>query len=344
MGGGYLSLVDLQTTEGDMLAALLKFHRFLVGFSVADPDVTAHFERLSTPHSALEEASNAAKYGFTNQKSLLWTIAELEPTGISQTSYNYFFDALVKNGLVDILHNQEPSILINRKKIRLFEKIGILDNVLGGFPYIIKKYRSSIFEIIIEDENGDTFSGTGFLASQSEIITNAHVLRRPETGIPYKILEIRSPGHNISIKDVDFVDGLDLAIVHIAPLISATPFVFDRTDVLDEVIAVGFPRVAMSDSNPLLISEGAVNGYFQSYIDSTRYAVVDAKISPGNSGGPVLNKYGMVCGIVTQDVHSSLGALSYSHSCMIPSEENFLGRIRDTFSSAASYAADFPTL
>lgn len=140
-------------------------------------------------------------------------------------------------------------------------------------------------------------SGSGFVINDGSIIvTNAHVVR------------------NASVVDVKLFDGttfrgavlgrdesMDLAFVSTGsnspPAVSLGSSDINSLDVGDDVYALGFP---------LSLTEGLMNVTFTRGILSARQQVnwypgvllqTDAVMNHGNSGGPLINKYGEVIGV-----------------------------------------------
>jgi S1-C subfamily serine protease len=113
------------------------------------------------------------------------------------------------------------------------------------------------------------------------------------------------------------LDDHDLAIVRIEggtfePLPTLPPVMRPRLAKLDPIMALGFPRghggleVGIAETSPSL---GTIRK-----IESTIH--VTASIIPGNSGGPLFNRDGMVIGIVTRIYSETLGiCLKIEHAC-----------------------------
>lgn len=157
-------------------------------------------------------------------------------------------------------------------------------------------------------------SGTGFVVSKlGHVVTNHHVIDECSD------FEIRRPGLPPSGAYLVASDATnDLALLQITAQGQASAPV--RLDVrLGEPIAVfGYPlsRVLSSSGNFTLGNITALSGIG----DDTRFVQISAPIQPGNSGGPLLDKYGNVVGVVT----SKLDALvSLAATGDIPQNVNF---------------------
>lgn len=137
-----------------------------------------------------------------------------------------------------------------------------------------------------------TGQGSGFFAGgEGRIITNYHVIRGAAEAV---IVTADSVEH----KDVEVIavdKALDLAILRIRtggekPLALGE----SRTAAVGEhVVAIGNP-LGLGDT----VSDGLLSG-MREFDDGVRVLQISAPISPGSSGGPVLNDRGQVIGIAT---------------------------------------------
>lgn len=150
-------------------------------------------------------------------------------------------------------------------------------------------------EIRVETEYG-TATGTGFFDSaEGSIITNFHVLEDATSGSVYL-----SNGERYDIlKLVGFDRRLDIAIIQID--YQPTSILQARTDLLqtgETVYALG-SSVGLSDS----FSQGIISAN-QREIGGQIFIQTTAPISHGNSGGPLIDKYGKVIGITTAGIET----------------------------------------
>jgi S1-C subfamily serine protease len=161
-------------------------------------------------------------------------------------------------------------------------------------------------------------SGTGFfISAQGHILTNAHVVR----GCEYMQAQIHDGGQyrgEILFKDAH----TDLAVVKTtyAPTAIATFPATPKYRVGDDVIAFGFPYgVNQVLSSSGVLTTGTISALSGSNDDSARMQI-NAEIQPGNSGGPLADRYGDVIGINT----ARLGdAYAYTMSGQLPQNVNF---------------------
>lgn len=150
-------------------------------------------------------------------------------------------------------------------------------------------------EIRVETEYG-TATGTGFFDSaEGTIITNFHVLEDATSGSVYL-----SNGERYDIlKLVGFDRHLDIAIIQID--YEPTSILQTRTDLLqtgETVYALG-SSVGLSDS----FSQGIISANRRE-IGGQIFIQTTAPISHGNSGGPLIDKYGKVVGITTAGIET----------------------------------------
>ena len=162
---------------------------------------------------------------------------------------------------------------------------------------IHENYLGSVGEILTYDRNGNAYSlGTCFVYSaDGKLITNYHVI---EDGYSATV----TLGEQVY--DVDYVlaydKDIDIAILKINAT-GLTPAVLCASS-----HKVGEVVYAFGNSQGLTstFSDGMIT-YSSREIDGVVYVQHDAPISSGNSGGPLINKFGEVIGINTWTVRDS---------------------------------------
>ncbi|MBO5228297.1 MAG: trypsin-like peptidase domain-containing protein [Lachnospiraceae bacterium] len=143
-----------------------------------------------------------------------------------------------------------------------------------------------------EDSYG---TGSGFFINSTGLIaTNYHVIEarkyilvQPSTEDEYYVANI-----------VAYDEEIDLAIIQLAgEYISPNYLTFSNKNVSvgDNIYVSGYPR-----GIDLTISNGIIsNDEHQAKNEAGEYYLITAAVSPGNSGGPVVNTSGKVIGIAT---------------------------------------------
>ena len=147
---------------------------------------------------------------------------------------------------------------------------------------------------VVTIEAGDSL-GSGWVAhadaSNAKIITNFHVVaERWSSGAAS--VQVRQGDHTWpgTIEQVDRSD--DLAVIHIAQHMRALTPAPQRPKLGSTVMAVGSP-LGLDGT----ISIGVVSGYRS--LGGSNYLQFTAAISPGNSGGPVIDSSGRVVAIAS---------------------------------------------
>lgn len=134
-------------------------------------------------------------------------------------------------------------------------------------------------------------SGTGFaVTSDGWILTNAHVIDGCER------VDVKGVG-TVSASRVDAVN--DLALIQVSSTKPLMPLEFRRTPVRlgEDIVAIGYPLAGLL-SDSIKITTGNVNALAGPQND-TRYIQISTPIQPGNSGGPVVDKDGLLIGITS---------------------------------------------
>lgn len=138
------------------------------------------------------------------------------------------------------------------------------------------------------------YRATGFLIDgKGFIVTNAHVVNR------LKAIYVENNKGDIFKAQAIYSDqNTDLAILKIVDTSYKTilnlPYSINRSNsnLGEQIFTLGYPR------NEIVYGEGYVSAKSGNEGDSTAYQM-SVSVNPGNSGGPVLNKYGQIIGIIT---------------------------------------------
>jgi S1-C subfamily serine protease len=155
---------------------------------------------------------------------------------------------------------------------------------------IAKKAFSSTVLLVMEDANGQPLSlGSGFFARAGEIASNLHVIEGAARGYAKLVGQTTK----YEIEGITAVDAeRDLVVLKItasgAPLVSLGNS--DAVQVGESVYAVGNPQGLEGT-----FSQGILSSIRE--VGTDKLLQITAPISPGSSGGPVLNGKGEVIGV-----------------------------------------------
>ena len=177
--------------------------------------------------------------------------------------------------------------------------MGLLILLLYGIPpanaqtpqQIAKKALAATVLLTMKDANGKTLGlGSGFFVRTDQIATNLHVIDGAAQGTAKRV----GQEMEYAIEGVTAMDEKnDLAILQVAaPDIQQLPLGdSDTVEIGDRVYVAGNPKGFLEGT----FSDGIISGIRG---DSTEKRIqITAPISPGSSGGPVLNRTGEVIGV-----------------------------------------------
>ncbi|MBH0228881.1 S1C family serine protease [Halobacillus yeomjeoni] len=162
-----------------------------------------------------------------------------------------------------------------------------------------KKTKDIIYEsqkLVVQIELEDGSIGSGFLYNnQGDIITNAHVVANHE-----KVSVMTADSKKMEGEVIGVSRDTDVAVVRVSGLKDKEPLPVreeETAELLDEVLALGSPLGLQNT-----VTRGEISGLNRNLsIEPFEYEDVyqiSAPISPGNSGGPLLDgKTGEVIGI-----------------------------------------------
>lgn len=162
---------------------------------------------------------------------------------------------------------------------------------------IYQQNMGLVFMLEVTRADGDRI-GSGFLYNdKGDIVTNAHVVEGTSE------VTVKAADSTLYKGKVIGISGaVDAAVVRVPELAGKTPMKISRngkTEVGDEVITIGNPLGFEST-----VSKGIISGLHREFnIEPYSYKYkdvyqIDAPISPGNSGGPLLDrKTGEVIGV-----------------------------------------------
>ena len=187
------------------------------------------------------------------------------------------YTAVIKNNNAAPVNNFDE---INISKVKLPAKTSL---------------QESIQSVVTIESEGNGY-GSGFVISEDGyVLTNSHVVKNNK-----QVNIILQNGISF-VGDVIRQDsGHDLALIKLngkgfKPLILSENY--DNNKIAAEVYAVGTPA---DKSLSQTISKGIISG--NRLINGITYLQTDVSVSPGSSGGPLVNKDGVVIGVVTSKI------------------------------------------
>jgi len=150
-----------------------------------------------------------------------------------------------------------------------------------------KDIANTVFKV-----NTSSGSGSGFYLKDKNIfITNFHVVSG------YRKVSLEDQHKNRYLADVVFVNP-DVDIALLIPTVELETPMIKIDDIRslqsrDRVFVMGFPF-----GMPFTVTEGIVSSPRQ-LLEGQHYIQTDASVNPGNSGGPVIDRKGIIVGIIT---------------------------------------------
>jgi len=164
-------------------------------------------------------------------------------------------------------------------------------------------------------------SGSGFIVHPDGfILSNNHVVAGAE-----KIDVVLHDGTIYPARVIEADAYKDLALLKIeATGLTAAPLGdSDKTEVMDSVMAIGYPLSKVIGASSASAYEGRLNARRDEKIELFQ---IDAAVNPGNSGGPLVNERGEVIGVIV----SKLNAKFFLEKAgIIPERINFAIPLRE---------------
>lgn len=155
---------------------------------------------------------------------------------------------------------------------------------------IARKALASTVLLVMEDANGQPLSlGSGFFARNGQVATNLHVVKGASRGYA----KLVSQKTKYDIEGITAVDAeRDLVILKISVLGAQVISLGDS-----DTVQIGTPIYAVGNPRGLegTFSQGIISGIRK--VGTDKILQLTAPISPGSSGGPVLNNKGQVIGV-----------------------------------------------
>jgi len=160
----------------------------------------------------------------------------------------------------------------------------------------VSRVSNALVTIVTKSATGNEIArGSGFVFLRNTIATNLHVFKWAD----HATVKLLSDGVEYPIRSIVAFDiSKDVCVLDV-DISAATPLALgdsSRLQVGEDIIVAGSPRGFEGS-----FSKGIVSG-LRKAVDSIQ---IDASISPGSSGGPVVNMKGEVIGIATATLTES---------------------------------------
>lgn len=154
----------------------------------------------------------------------------------------------------------------------------------------IENKLDAVFSAVVTVRSG-MGHGSGFIINEDGyILTNAHVVNDSS-----KVAVILNNGLEVFGDVIRVSEQRDVALIKV-PLRIPTPLPIRRKEAenLEKIYVIGSPiREELQSS----VTSGIVSAFRNSSDPNASYIQSDAAVSPGNSGGPLLDQYGNVMGL-----------------------------------------------
>jgi S1-C subfamily serine protease len=190
---------------------------------------------------------------------------------------------------------------------QLADQVATTQNKLNEHPAaskVAKQAQPSVFTVLAGD-----WLGSGFVVSSgagsSKLLTNYHVVEEVYANGGRQVkLRRGDTTYDGNIVDVSQAD--DLAVIEVNQVLPALELAPSRAAIGDPLLVLGSPNGLAGT-----LTSGIVSSYRT--LEHVSYLQLSAPISPGNSGGPVLNETGQVLGVtVMKDVRDGSEGIGYA--------------------------------
>jgi hypothetical protein len=155
---------------------------------------------------------------------------------------------------------------------------------------------SSAAPSVARPDDGVTDVGTAFFVSKNTLLTNAHVVKG--------CTQVTTALHGIEHKGTVIAKDAsnDLALIRTDMSSDDVVHLRDGARLGEDVSVFGFPLSGLLASSGNF-TRGSITAA-AGLRDDTRYFQISAPVQPGNSGGPLLDRYGNVVGIVVAKLNA----------------------------------------
>lgn len=266
------------------------------------------YDKLSAAEIRAEDEKQEKKLRLRRERSILVLFAFLVVTAVGLAIYGIISDIVYGKKNAAKLSSGRQVVLYQSKKPAGANDLSNFVDENG--KYTTEGAAAAVKQSIVEiytysDAMRTQLAGTGsgvVISEDGYIVTNAHVLKADGYH------DIHTVDNKVySAKIIGRDSKTDIAVIKVNTTDLDPAVLGDSNDVIvgEQVIAVGNPAGLSSTVTDGIVS--AVNRKIRS--DSTGFEMdciqTNAAISPGNSGGALVNMYGQVIGITSSKYVSS---------------------------------------
>jgi tetratricopeptide (TPR) repeat protein len=156
-------------------------------------------------------------------------------------------------------------------------------------PGIVRQSKPAVVQLETVNQSGEAFSGTGFfISSDGLLLTDYHVIRdavritaRTSDGTIYQLKKVCGYSEADDVAELQFVTPKGVPFLTLGSSLDATEG--------QRIVTLSYPL-----GLELSVSDGIIAGFRKNH----SIIQFTAAISPGSSGGPILNELGKVIGVV----------------------------------------------
>lgn len=194
--------------------------------------------------------------------------------------------------------------------------------------------RSTVYIEVTDQDRSLCWTGSGVIVENgTKVLTNAHVAT-PAASDPQECTNIsvgitesveKKPTLFKDAKIVQIDENLDLALLE---LLDTEPNTYNALKLKEgdsqldtRIRVIGYPGIGGAT---LTLTNGVIAGIDDE--SSAQFYKVSAKISPGNSGGPVVNDQGLLIGIATAGYRAEVECEDGGVKCSVTDES--IGLVR----------------
>lgn len=235
-----------------------------------------------------EDVLNATLKNRKDKESLM--VEVVNPAIIDAKISDYVGDKATINltpkkiGSTTLILKRSNSVEELRVKITVAQK-----NELTAVD-IYKKLSPAMVEIQVKTADGDEGIGSGFFIDKNKILTNYHVIEGAVSIVAITYDGVEYPARYL----YDYDEEFDLCIIGVDANHKAVEISYAPVITGERIFTIGSPYGLTGT-----FSTGLISKAYRQLDTDIIYTQISASISRGNSGGPLINRFGEVIGVNT---------------------------------------------